>query len=98
MQKAFDTVEHDIMLAKLEDYGICDTTNEWFKCYLLDRRQFVSHNGHLLNKASVKYGVPQGSVHGSLLILIYIIDLNQAINFCKVHHFADDTNLAHFSK
>ena len=98
MQKAFDTVEHDILLAKLEGYGICGIANEWFKCYLLDRRQFVSINGHVLNKASIKFGVPQSSVLGLLLFLIYIIDLNQAINFCKIHHFADDTNLAHFSK
>ena len=98
LQKAFDTVEHDILLAKLEHYGIHGISNEWFKSYLFDKKQFVSINGHVSNKVSVKYGVPQGSVLGPLLFLIYINDLNHAIKFCKVHHFADDTNLVHFSK
>ena len=65
---------------------------------LFDRKQFVSVNGHASNKVSIKYGVPQGSVLGPLLYLIYINDLNQTIKFCKVHHFADDTYLVHFSK
>ena len=98
LQKAFDTVEHDIMLAKLQHNDICGHTNAWFKSYLFDRKHFVSINGHVSNKASVKYGVPQGSVLRPLLFLIYTNDLNNAIKFCKVHHFADDTNLVHFSK
>ena len=72
--------------------------NNWFISYLFNRKQFVSINGHISNQTSVKYGVPQGSVLGPLLFLIHINDLNLAINFCKVHHFADDTNLLHFSK
>ena len=69
-----------------------------FKFYLFDRKQFVSINGHLSNQTSVKYGVPQGSVLRPLLFLIYVNDLNHAVKFCKVHHFADYTNLLHFSK
>ena len=98
MQKAFDTVEHDILLAKLEHYGIRGTANNWFKSYLFDRKQFLSINGHISNQASVKYSTPQGSVLDPLLFLIYINDLNLAIKFCKVHYFVDDTNLLHFSK
>ena len=98
LQKAFDMVEHDILLTKLEHYGVRGLANDWFKSYLSDRKQFVSINGHDSNLASVLYGVPQGSVLGPLSFLIYINDLNQAIKFCKVHHIADDTNLLHFSK
>ena len=98
IRKAFDIVEHDILLAKLEHYGIRSIANEWFKSYLFDRKQFVSINGHVSNKASIRYGAPQGSVLGTLLFLIYINDFNQAIKFCKGHHFADDTNFVNFSK
>ena len=59
---------------------------------------FLSINGHISNQTLVKYGVSQGSVLGPLLFLIYINDLNLAITFGKVHHFAHDTNLLHFSK
>ena len=98
MQKAFDTVGHDILLAKLEHYGMRGMANNWFKSYLFNRKQFVSINGHISNQSSVKYGVAQGSVLGPLLLLIYINDLNLSIKFCKVRHFADDANLLHFSK
>ena len=98
MQKAFDTAEHDILLAKLEHFGIRGITKEWFKFYLFDRKQFVSINGHVSNKASVKYGVWHGSFLGPLLFLTYINDFNHAIKFYQVHHFADDTNLVYFSK
>ena len=98
MQKPFDTVEQDILLTKLEHYGVRGLANYWFKSYLSDRKELASINGHDSNLAPVMYGVPQGSVLGPLLFLIYINDLNQAIKFCKVCHLADDTNLLHFSK
>ena len=98
LQEAFDTVEHNILLSKLENYGMHGLANEWFKSYLSNIKQYVSINGYDSNLADVKFGVPQGSVLGPLLFLVYINDLNQALKFCKVHHFADDTNLIHFSK
>ena len=93
LQKAFDTVDHHILLKKLEYYGIRGLANNWFKSYLSNRQQFVSINGFNSSKKTMKYGVPQGSVLGPLLFLVYINDLHQAIKFSNVHHFADDTNL-----
>ena len=99
LQKAFDTIEHNILLSKLEHYGIHGLASE-FGWNLISqiKKQYVSINGYDSNPADVKFGVPQGPVLGLLLFLVYTNDLNQALKFCKVHHFADDTNLIHFSK
>ena len=93
LQKAFDTVDHKIRLAKLNHYGIRGVSNDWFKSCLSNRNQYVSINGLDPGLTSINCGVPQGSVPGPLLFLLYVNDLNQAIKFCKVHHFADDTDL-----
>ena len=93
LQKAFDTVDHQILLPKLNHYGIRGVSNDWFKSYLPNRNQYVSLNGCESGLAAISCGVPKGSVLGPLLFLLYINDLNQAIKFCQVHHFADDTNL-----
>ena len=98
LQKAFDTVDHKILLHKLDYYGIRGICNDWIKPYLSDRNQFVSINGYNSYLMPVGCIVPQGSVLGPLLFLIYINDLHKAIQYCKVHHFADDTNLFHTSK
>ena len=93
LQKAFDAVDHDILLKKLEYYGIRGiTTNSWFQSYLNDRMQFTTVNKSQSSKKYLKYGVPQGSVLGPLLFILFINDLNKAIEFSSVHHFADDTN------
>ena len=77
---------------------ICGVCNDWFKSYLSDRKQFPSINGYNSDLMAVNFGVPQGSVLGPLIFLIYINDLHKAIQHCKVHHFADDTNLFHTNK
>ena len=92
LQKAFDTVDHQIQLAKLNHYGIRGVTNDWFKCYLSNRNQYISINEYESGLAALNCGARQGSVLGLFLSLKYINDLNQAITFCKIHHFADDTN------
>ena len=93
-----DTVDHEILLAKVNHYGINGVSNDWFRSYLSDRQQYVSINGYDSGLTKLNCGVPQGSVLGPLLFLLYINDLNQAIKFCKVHHFADDTNLLYLGK
>ena len=98
LHKAFDTVDHGILLNKLCHYGICRLTNKWFESYLANHRQFVSINGFASSTSSIASGVPQGSVLGPLLFLLYINDLHVAIKHCKVHHFADETNLLVINK
>ena len=66
LQKAFDTVDHTILVNKLHHYGIRGIPNDWFSSYLCDRKQLVSLNGHESNYESITCGVPQGSV-GTLL-------------------------------
>ena len=87
LQKAFDTVDHQILLSKGDCYGIQGISNNWFKSYLSNRKQFVSINGYDSELAEINCGVPQGSVLRLPLFLLYINDLDQAITFCKVHQF-----------
>ena len=93
LAKAFDTVDHYILLNKLDRYGIRGTALDWFKSYLTDRTQKVSINGHLSDSRNIKSGVPQGSGLGPLLFLLYINDMPSASKLFKFHLFADDTSL-----
>ena len=64
LEKAFGTVSHDILLEKLDHYGIRGISNDWFRSYLSDRSQYISINGCNSDYRTIKYGVPQGSVLG----------------------------------
>ena len=93
LKKAFDTVSHDILLQKMEHYGIKDMALAWFKSYLTDRKQFVSLDGVDSNIKFISCGVPQGSVLGPLLFLLYINNLPNISKHLKFFFFADDTNI-----
>ena len=60
LRKAFDTVDHPILLSKLYHYGICGSANDWFKSYMTNRQQFVSISGHNSDKLNMSFGVPKG--------------------------------------
>jgi hypothetical protein len=93
--KAFDTVDHKILLNKLYNYGVRGVVNNWFRSYLDDRLQCVKVNGVISEMGKIKYGVPQGSVLGATLFLVYINDLCDASLNGKITSFADDTALSY---
>ena len=95
-KKTFDTVNHSILLSKLAHYGIRGVASRWFRSYLSARYQFVTIGSAKSELKLVKHGVPQGSVLGPLLFLIYVNDLNNSIKTSETYHFADDTNLLSF--
>ena len=98
LKKAFDTVDHDILLEKLSHYGIKNTELKWFSSYLGNRRQCCRVNGITSNFENITCGVPQGSCLGHLLFLLYINDLPFALKCSKVIMYADDTSLTHSAK
>ena len=93
LRKAFDTVNHEILLKKLEHYDIRGKALIWFRSYLTNRKQHVSLNGVCSESKYITCGVPQGSCLGPLLFLVYINDLPNISEVLNFYLFADDTNI-----
>ena len=93
LSKAFDTLDHNILLYKLKYYGIHGPALRLFESYLNKRQQCVDFNGTYSNLDDILTGVPQGSILGPLLFIIYITDIHQSSNQFNFFIYADDTTL-----
>ena len=93
LKKAFDTVNQEILLAKLENYGVRGVINSWFRSYLTDRKQNAEVNNVVSEAETTWCSMPQGSVLGPLLFLLYINDIYKPSSLFAFYLFADDTSI-----
>ena len=93
LSKAFDSLSHNILLDKLKVYGIRGVALKWFQSYLGSRMQYTVYNDCLSSSTSIRYGVPQGSILGPILFLLYINDITRCTDRLKFLLFADDTTV-----
>ena len=97
LQKAFDTIDHEILLLKMKYLGFAESTINWFRSYLEERTFLVDVNGVLSNPGNLACGVPQGSILGPLLFLLYVNDMPQSVS-CDLLLYADDSCLVFTDK
>ncbi len=93
LKKAFDTVDHKILLEKLRKYGIREHSGDWFESYLKNRKQYCAANGYESRPRTVACGIPQGSCLGPLLFIIYLNDFEKCLKVSKAGMYADDTHM-----
>ena len=98
LKKAFDTVDHKILLHKLDHYGFRGVINKWFSSYLEGRTQTTRIGSFISKRENISCGVPQGSVLGPILFLIYVNDIQESSDKLKFFLFADDTNAVYPDK
>ena len=96
LSKAFDTLDHSILLKNLNFYGISGIPLQWFSSYLMNRQQLVDYDGTFSSVTILNTGVPQGSILGPLLFIIYIFDIHEASeNFMLYYMLTTPVYLAH---
>ena len=93
LKKALDTVDHTILLQKLEYYGIRGKMHDWFKSYLKSRSQYVDYNLYQSEHKYITHGVPQGSIWRPLLFILYMNDFSRSSDLLFSILFADDTSV-----
>ena len=92
-QKVFDTVNHEILLAKLKHYEIRGISYKWFQSFLCQRLKYNLIKKIESSLKAIFHGVPKGSILGSLLFILYINNMHNSLKNCNLHHFVNDTNL-----
>lgn len=93
LKKAFDTIDHSILLLKLQLYGVRGIVLDWLSSYLNKRQQYVQYNNNKSNNMQIQCGIPQGSVLGPKLFILYINDICDVSKLLNFVLFADDTNI-----
>ena len=98
LSKAFDTLDHHLMIKKLSSLGFSNSALVWMDAYLTNRTQSIVSNGVVSDPQPIHFGIPQGSILGPLLFIIYINDLPSVIKDCSIQLYADDTVISFSSK